>query len=320
MQIPDDNRTPIEVRQVNGMIGNCLSAAVKDAMLTISLNGGYNRLPLNRVETMAGQMPFYYDSGIVSIPDVDTIEDEMLQSVMDYLPLCIRLEIFQKEGQSIETGDIAVELEISDDIVHAQMKYPVTISDDDSVHYLDSFNRSQRFLISRIDESIQEIVWSIADDPYRLDLSQFQDNYFEVSHMNHDPCIDLYIIDDDESLENEFLQFRFAVRYPDSMCSELQEQRIPENYTFDNEPPVLAEIGPQQAAVGTEFRLNVSATDPDSDMVFYLAEGIIEKHIDTVTGEIIWTPEEPGSFIVKVIAVDINGDIDSEDVLFKVSP
>ncbi len=79
-----------------------------------------------------------------------------------------------------------------------------------------------------------------------------------------------------------------------------------------NRGPVINTVPAQTIDEGTSLRLPVIATDPDGDLLSYtLAGQPAGALIDTVTGEIRWSPGEaqgPGTFTFDVIVRDVRSD------------
>ena len=93
-----------------------------------------------------------------------------------------------------------------------------------------------------------------------------------------------------------------------------------------NSMPTLNQIGPQFPIVSTQFRLQVTAVDPDLEYTDALTYSLKFEDmaqptgmtIDAKMGSITWTPTKPGSYWATVIVTDKSGASDSEFVTFTV--
>jgi uncharacterized membrane protein YkoI len=100
------------------------------------------------------------------------------------------------------------------------------------------------------------------------------------------------------------------------------------NISNKNTAPKLNTIGPQFLTVNAQFKLQVTATDPDLE---YKTEALTytlkfeegaqtpkDMKIDAKTGMLTWTPTTPGSYWATVLVADKSGASDSEFVTFTV--
>jgi hypothetical protein len=84
-----------------------------------------------------------------------------------------------------------------------------------------------------------------------------------------------------------------------------------------NRAPDLAGIADQNLEEGTQLALDLTATDPDDDRLFFVLEdGAPEGlRVNPLTGRLTWTPTEaqgPGQFEITVQVYDGDGAFDSE--------
>jgi len=89
----------------------------------------------------------------------------------------------------------------------------------------------------------------------------------------------------------------------------------------DNPPPVLEAIGDKSVDENAALTFTVNATDPDSEPITYLAQGLPSgATLDPQTGDFDWTPSytQAGSYQVRFIASDDNSH-DSETITITVS-
>ncbi|GAF08540.1 hypothetical protein JCM16418_2622 [Paenibacillus pini JCM 16418] len=82
----------------------------------------------------------------------------------------------------------------------------------------------------------------------------------------------------------------------------------PSSPAAENHPPVFKEVSPQNTVVGQAFSLKVEATDADGDAIVYSAVSLPDgASFDSAGGLITWTPEQSGSYDIKLKAVDAKG-------------
>ncbi|UCH90170.1 MAG: putative Ig domain-containing protein, partial [Thermoplasmata archaeon] len=89
----------------------------------------------------------------------------------------------------------------------------------------------------------------------------------------------------------------------------------------DNPPPVLQAIGNKSVGENVTLTFVVSATDPDSEPITYLAQDLPSgATLDSQTGDFTWTPSynQAGTYHVRFIASDGNSH-DSETITITVN-
>jgi RHS repeat-associated protein len=72
-----------------------------------------------------------------------------------------------------------------------------------------------------------------------------------------------------------------------------------------NGAPRILSAAASSAKVGFEYRYAVLVSDPDGDLLAYsLTESPVGMSIDAMTGRIVWSPEQPGTYPVRVRVSD----------------
>ncbi|MDP7323173.1 MAG: Ig domain-containing protein [Candidatus Woesearchaeota archaeon] len=83
------------------------------------------------------------------------------------------------------------------------------------------------------------------------------------------------------------------------------------NITRDNLDPIIQPVQDIRMSIHETRRFRLSATDPDQDILFFNVESSFDNvSIDTVSGEITISPNEPGNHRIKAIVSDPFGHID----------
>lgn len=104
--------------------------------------------------------------------------------------------------------------------------------------------------------------------------------------------------------------YSFGIRAADLSGATAEQVHVLTVMAPDNASPVIMSTPPNVGVEGTEYQYQVSATDSDSDPIFYLLSRTQEgMTIDGVTGLIRWTPTiaQLGSRSVEVTAIDLRG-------------
>ena len=96
---------------------------------------------------------------------------------------------------------------------------------------------------------------------------------------------------------------------------------IVSNPIVTNSAPVLTNPGNQSVIVGSTLRINLSASDPNNDVINYsLPTRQAGMSIDSKSGVISWTPTATGTFPVIARASDPDGLFDDESFNVVVNP
>lgn len=75
--------------------------------------------------------------------------------------------------------------------------------------------------------------------------------------------------------------------------------------TSANHAPVIQSVPPFVGVVGEPYSYDADAVDPNLDpFTFHLVDPPTGMSIDELTGEITWTPNAPGEFVVAIQAID----------------
>jgi VCBS repeat-containing protein len=88
-----------------------------------------------------------------------------------------------------------------------------------------------------------------------------------------------------------------------------------------NDPPVLATVGDKTIAESALLAFNLSASDPDGDVLTFSTAGLPEgATFDRATGAFSWTPslEQAGSYTVTFTVIDPEGKSASETITIRV--
>jgi hypothetical protein len=88
-----------------------------------------------------------------------------------------------------------------------------------------------------------------------------------------------------------------------------------------NDPPVLATVGDKTIAEDALLAFNLSASDPDGDVLTFSVTGLPEgATLDSATGAFSWTPsfEQAGSYTVTFTVTDPRGLSASETITITV--
>lgn len=332
---------PDEILPLKTFVDACIKKSVKESIYSISEGGWYYfsedfllldilygnsssevpPSPEDYLSTYAGDIPYHYNKGVSKIPSKEEVEHQFSEYIKDSLFFCTDFSMFEEIGYLIEKKDISVKSELSNNKLFVNVNYPLKIIKDEKITEINEFIYSHEYNYDKIDDSVQQLVNAVVEEPYYLDLTLLLEQYYGVSVIEYDTCNDIYIIVDNESMSKDKdsdVIFRFAVRFSDELCKlvkkEPSKEPIPAPTPRENQAPILEPVSYQSVAVNETIIIKMKATDPENDAIFYLSSGILKNFTFPLDGIILFIPQEShrGFHTINVTAVDIHGNHDTE--------
>ncbi|MAE50075.1 hypothetical protein CMI48_04595 [Candidatus Pacearchaeota archaeon] len=129
LSIKGAETTPEEFAPITEYIESCLARSLEDAVRLVGLQGGHINLPENHVEAGLFKAAYGVENNKNAIPSKKAIESEISRYVELTAPFCFdRSELRQYD---LSLGDAKAEVSISDKSVGADLRMPLTITQEE---------------------------------------------------------------------------------------------------------------------------------------------------------------------------------------------
>ena len=218
--------TSLSYESVEIFVQSCLDITAENAIELISVQGGYHKVSENYVNNIFFKIPYYFDVGENSFPNLNEINQSLVNYMLEELPYCLNdFSYFTDVGYEIETGEMLVEVEMNDQIIF-NFDYPITIKQI-------SIEKEVKSFVSEIDLNFLE-VYNIINDTFNehsLNPNHVPIGYLTASSEYNNFTFDLYYNENDVviysltfdqyQINDEDYTFIFASRYN---WSNLQEK------------------------------------------------------------------------------------------------
>ncbi|MBS3162757.1 hypothetical protein J4467_02430 [Candidatus Woesearchaeota archaeon] len=205
---------PSEVNEISDDVASCVGGNLMQAVVDVSLNGGYYNLPTESYSDDTWNVPYYLYDGSNMVLSLDGLQTE-LESYINVLTVsCLDLNGYT--DFVIEAGEISSSVEITEGLVEASVSYPLVVTKGDNVYTLNKpYETSVDANLYSLRNIAEEIVLNDleSDSVDYGNLADYELSKISVVPLNGDTI--LYILDDETAFNNEItLSFRFAEYYP----------------------------------------------------------------------------------------------------------
>ena len=203
-----------EIESVQSFVEDCIVGMGSEVVYDIGLGGGYY-FPLN-FSTPTG-IPIYYSDGKSYMPLKEQIEKEISYYVDERLFFCTKNFVDFPDFE-ITQGEIKTKTTINEDEVVLDIKYPLSITKEDSTTLIEDFENIKipvRFGI--VHDSVEEIISEQLNHESIclsciLDVALENDLYVDM--MDYDDETVIFIFRDENSkINNKTFEFVFANKY-----------------------------------------------------------------------------------------------------------
>lgn len=317
---------PTEIQPVQIFIESCIEENTKEAIKTLALRGWYNTIEQPFIETHTGNIPVYLDSGTNLIPSKGMVESEITEYLNAAIPICILNAPLSDLGFEIKSDLQSVSTTILGEKLVVDLIMPTTIKNDKSEQSLNQFHLEQKFNYQNIEDITKNIVDSILENPGYIDLTLLKEQKYSIMYLPISDCADVFFVYDNQTFidSNTEIVHRFGVYYNEIYCTEnpFTENKT-SNYITDeldlneNLNPTLSLVPFQSFIYNQNFIINLSASDPENETLFYFTNSVLENLTDVVTGTISTnTTTEPipvGIYKINATVVDISGGSDWQE-------
>lgn len=211
---------PSEVQEVVDHVQECVDSSAYEAVVGIGSSGGYYTLPERSYIDASYDytVPYYlYDGEDVSLSSED-LESELNTYIASLVSACVDLEQFS--SFSIEEGSLSVESVVEQNLVSAEVFYPLTISVGETSYSLSkSYETVIEVNLGWLHSIALQIVAVDLEEPETIDYSSLLEYgvaRIVVAPVSEDSYV--YILQDTSSGIGNY-SFFFAEYYPDLASS-----------------------------------------------------------------------------------------------------
>lgn len=150
----------IPVISIKNSVESCLSEVGVDAILHNSVRGGYFEPVQNSLNISGIFIPLYLDSGVLTVPDTNTLQNEISKYVDKNLDSCISNFSYFKEkfGIAFEEGKPATKTLMTEKEVVLNLNYPVRISKAGETINLDRFSTTIKLPFAKNSGIVSRII------------------------------------------------------------------------------------------------------------------------------------------------------------------
>ncbi|MBN1175400.1 hypothetical protein JXA48_02030 [Candidatus Woesearchaeota archaeon] len=121
-------------RSLEGYVQSCMSTVGKDAVMQITLQGGYYELELPYFNAYLLSSPYYLNEGLVeNIPSIDTVESNLAKYVFANLHSCVGEFTGVKNYELINMTAPTIDVHIEADGVTFVVDYDAYFNDGDNI-------------------------------------------------------------------------------------------------------------------------------------------------------------------------------------------
>ena len=297
-------------------IEKCFKDSSIKSAYKLGLHGGYYKLPKGVLDTNYTIIPFYYYKGQNLMPTKESIESELSDSISSEVKNCLNLSIFNEQGFKIsEGGQLSIKVSASDIKTAINFDYPLTIENNGVAQKVGKFSYEVPIRLGYMHDISAELVNKIVQEPGYIDLTYLLSKDLDISIIHFDDCNDIYVVVDNYSKSINNYLYLFAAKFDEKDCKlEINETgKEISKVEIENYPPVLDDLPYMTAIVNENFAYNVTASDIDNDILFFLDDSDLFM-IHPLTGTIKFTPKpsQEGVYKINITVVDIKGAHDTK--------
>ncbi len=125
---------PSEVNEIEDEVASCVEGNLYQAVVDVSVNGGYYNLPMESYSDDTWDVPYYLFNGTANILSLEDMTIE-LENYMDVLTVsCLDLNGYPEFV--IDAGEIESTIVVEENIISASVSYPLVLTKGDNVYTL----------------------------------------------------------------------------------------------------------------------------------------------------------------------------------------
>ncbi len=205
---------------VKDYIDNCMNRAAEDAVVHVSLRGGYYEVIGAHASFGDIDIPYYFYEGQKNMPAREDIQKELVLAFENYVGQCLLgLETFMEQGyQFNEKGEETVTAAIVENNVFFEVIVPLEIVKDEDTFRYDRFSGNAKLPLDKMIGLTEQFAVFQAENPnalrmaHLIDLSLENGIKTEIIRQSEGEVI-FYMIDDNTVAGGKPYGFAFAVKY-----------------------------------------------------------------------------------------------------------
>jgi hypothetical protein len=289
VKFEEEAEISLAAQPVDAFVQNCLKEVTEDAIDVIARQGGYFELPEISTADMVTNTAYYFYLGSGLVPSEDVIKAELKKYVDSQFEFCLR-NLVDFEGYEFELGEPETSINFDEDIVIANIDFPLTIITDGARIPLNKFRAAVPSRLWVLYDTARQLTNIQVENPDQICLSCIaelaEENEINISVVEYENDTLLFVLMDEKVLLNDKpLRYRYTNKYS-PVIEEAEEEEI-----VSIEP-----IPDQNATVGQRFVYYVNASG--ENLVFSDATELFD--INTEEGLIDFVPaqEHVGSHVI----------------------
>ena len=158
-------------------IESCLEINLQDAILEISLKGGYYELPN---DTYKNSIPYYYGRGRVIRPSLSIIESEIGKAMDDIAEICLSFVSNPKYRLESEISKTLINIEEGE--VIADIVYPISVIRENSEAQVENdYQVSTNTGLYQVYKISGELVEDLKNNPTELDITKLSSYEYPIN-------------------------------------------------------------------------------------------------------------------------------------------
>ena len=158
-------------------IESCLEINLQDAILEISLKGGYYELPN---DTYKNSIPYYYGRGRVIRPSLSIIESEIGKAMDDIAEICLSFVSNPKYRLESEISKTLINIEEGE--VIADIVYPISVIRENSEAQVENdYQVSTNTGLYQVYKISGELVEDLKNNPTELDITKLSGYEYPIN-------------------------------------------------------------------------------------------------------------------------------------------
>lgn len=276
-----------EVSQVKNYIESCIYDELVTGAYILANKGGYIYEYNHTFDTYFEQVAYgLIDDQDVS-PSLAFSESELSKFIHDHIRSCT-LDLVNSSQYDVLFHEPAADTKILQNKIVADVKYKAEIIKKNKVSVISDFKVSVPIELGYSMDIRDDIISELKNE--NIDLNRLSLYDAEVDIMPYDSNIVAYAIVQNSTInQNRPLVFKFAV----------------EKTPYENKEPEVGYIGLKNIYAGEVFNFNVSAYDPEDDMLTFEDRTALFD-INSSNGDISFTPSpmDVGYYEIAIIVSD----------------
>jgi len=203
-----------EIEPIYNFVQECLKESAKEAILENSKYGGYFIYPK---DSLNNGIPYYLRDGKNIMLTKERMEIEIGESINTQIGFCIK-DFENFPSLEIDAGEIESLVEIKDNNVIINSRYPLGINKAEESYQLEKFNAQIDTKLGLIYDSVVYLMEDQIEHKDSLCIACANDvaeTYnLEVSSINFDENVIIMTLKDEEvKIDNHALVFNYAIEY-----------------------------------------------------------------------------------------------------------